>query len=186
VELSQVMIKVLMENRGAKVTVAINAAEAIEQLDRSPAYDVVLIDMQMPDMGGYEVSNYILPSENLCQIPLIAMTANASLAELQKCMEAGMTAHISKPIDELDLLSKILENSVSVARGIGLGRSLNSISYGTVENENDMAIVSPENNEEVSVGINDLDNIDSIGSLDSPSTSKGINDLDDLDDLEFK
>ena len=186
VELSQVMIKVLMENRGAKVTVAINATEAIEMLDRRPAYDVVLIDMQMPDMGGYEVSNYILSSENLCQIPLIAMTANASLAELQKCMEVGMTAHISKPIDELDLLSKILENSVSVVKGIGLGRSLNTVSSGSVENENDMAIVSLENNGKVSVGINDLDNIDSIGSLDSPSTSKGINDLDDLDDLEFK
>ena len=186
VELSQVMIKVLMENRGAKVTVAINAAEAIELLDRSPAYDVVLIDMQMPDMGGYELSNYILSSENLCQIPLIAMTANASLAELQKCMEVGMTAHISKPIDELDLLSKILENSVSVVRGIGLEPSLNTVSSESVESENDMAIVSPEDNAKVSIGINDLDNIDSIGSLDFPSTSKGINDLDDLDDLELK
>lgn len=186
VELSQVMIKVLMENRGAKVTVAINAAEAIELLGRSPVYDVVLIDMQMPDMGGYELSNYILSSENLCQIPLIAMTANASLAELQKCMEVGMTAHISKPIDELDLLSKILENSVSVVRGIGLEPSLNTVSSESVESENDMAIVSPEDNAKVSIGINDLDNIDSIGSLDFPSTSKGVNDLDDLDDLELK
>lgn len=64
-------------------------------------YDAILMDIQMPNMNGYEAARAIrsLEREDAGNIPIIAMTANAFAEDVQAALEAGMTAHIAKPID---------------------------------------------------------------------------------------
>ena len=173
-DVSKVIAKALMENRGAKVTLAVNAVEAIDCLALTSAYDIVLIDMQRPDIGGYKLSRYILGSKDFCHIPLLAMTENASLEALQKCMNMGVRAHISKPIDELELLSKILENSASIVKGISLGGFSNKSSARPIEGERYSGTVSQVKGQKVSIGINDLDKVE------PPSGGQALSRFDDL------
>jgi two-component system sensor histidine kinase/response regulator len=99
-EINQQIAVELLEGIGAKVTVANNGSEAVEQLLLKPAaYDLVLMDLQMPVMGGYEATLKIREEAALAKLPIIAMTAHATLEEKQKCLDAGMNDHISKPID---------------------------------------------------------------------------------------
>ena len=76
-------------------------------------YDAVLMDIQMPLMNGYEATRTIrsLPREDAGTIPIIAMTANAFAEDVQAALEAGMTAHVAKPID-LDVLKTTLKNAL--------------------------------------------------------------------------
>ena len=66
----------------------------------SDYYDGILMDIQMPNLNGYETTEYIRKMEDLkkAHIPIIAMTANAFIEDVQKCLDAGMNAHIAKPI----------------------------------------------------------------------------------------
>ena len=64
-----------------------------------PNYDVVLMDLQMPEMDGYQATNKIRSDPRFASFPIIAMTAHATIDERQKCLAAGMNGHVSKPID---------------------------------------------------------------------------------------
>jgi CheY-like chemotaxis protein len=72
-------------------------------------YDAILMDIRMPVMGGYEASRAIraLPRADAKTVPIIAMTADAFAEDVQKCFDAGMNAHIAKPIDPGKLLSEL-------------------------------------------------------------------------------
>jgi two-component system, sensor histidine kinase and response regulator len=99
-EINQQIAVELLEGIGATITVANNGNEAVEHLLREPtAYDLVLMDLQMPVMGGYEATVKIRAEAAFAKLPIIAMTAHATLEEKQKCLDAGMDDHISKPID---------------------------------------------------------------------------------------
>ncbi len=99
-EINQQIAVELLEGIGAKVTVANNGQEALVRLLHEPtAFDMVLMDLQMPVMGGYEATVKIRAEASLTNLPIIAMTAHATLEEKQKCLDAGMNDHISKPID---------------------------------------------------------------------------------------
>jgi two-component system sensor histidine kinase/response regulator len=99
-EINQQIAVELLEGIGAKITVANNGKEAVDQLLLEPAgFDLVLMDLQMPVMGGYEATMKIRAEAAFAKLPIIAMTAHATLEEKQKCLEAGMNDHISKPID---------------------------------------------------------------------------------------
>ncbi len=99
-EINQQIAVELLEGIGAKITVANNGQEALAHLLREPTlYDMVLMDLQMPVMGGYEATVKIRSQAALANLPVIAMTAHATLEEKQKCLDAGMNDHISKPID---------------------------------------------------------------------------------------
>jgi len=99
-EINQQIAVELLEGVGARVTVAINGREAVEKLWREPdAHDVVLMDLQMPEMGGYEATAKIRSEARFAKLPIIAMTAHATLEEKQRCLDAGMNDHVSKPID---------------------------------------------------------------------------------------
>src|SRR5690606_1698445 len=81
---------------GMGVEVAQNGAEAVEKLQkRAEAYDVVLMDCQMPVMDGFEATRRIRHQLGLEDLPIIAMTANAMKGDRQKCLAAGMNDYIS-------------------------------------------------------------------------------------------
>jgi CheY-like chemotaxis protein len=79
-----------------------NGARCVEKLldEKSPAYDFILMDIQMPVMDGLEVTRQIraCADRKKAQIPIIAMTANAFDEDVKRCLEAGMDAHLSKPL----------------------------------------------------------------------------------------
>ena len=101
----------LLSDMGFTVDTAVNGKEAVEKIAAAKAgfYDAVLMDIQMPVMDGYEATREIrqLSDKDKARVPVIAMTANAFAEDVQKAREAGMNAHIAKPID-LTAMSKTL------------------------------------------------------------------------------
>jgi len=99
-EINQQIALELLRGEGAEVVLATNGRQAVEKLAReSLQYDVVLMDVQMPEMDGYEATRRIRTEKWGKDVPIIAMTAHALIEERQKALEAGMDDHISKPID---------------------------------------------------------------------------------------
>ena len=91
----------LLESVGATVQVAGNGREAVDALLRvafPPPYDIVLMDLQMPEMDGYQATARIRGDGRFTDLPIIAMTAHATIEERNRCLAAGMNDHISKPI----------------------------------------------------------------------------------------
>jgi CheY-like chemotaxis protein len=91
----------------ANVLVASNGKQVIELLEKNKHIDVVLMDMKMPEMDGIEASKLIRQSADYYQLPIIAMTAATSDAEIKQCLDAGMNDYLSKPFYKDELLSKI-------------------------------------------------------------------------------
>ena len=104
-EVNQQLALELLKDTGVVVTVASNGAEALEIVKAdSCAFDLVLMDIQMPLMDGYEATRLITGDGRFASLPIIAMTAHALLEEQQKILHSGMVAHITKPIDVRTLL----------------------------------------------------------------------------------
>ena len=103
----------LMNMEGATVTRGINGQEVVEMFKAANEgdYDMILMDIQMPIMNGYEAAAAIraLGTEWSQTIPIIAMTANAYADDVQQAFDAGMNAHVSKPIDIKVVEKTILE-----------------------------------------------------------------------------
>ena len=114
-KINQKLALKILEKKDYRVDVVENGKEAIEALENVP-YDLVLMDLQMPEMGGLEATEMIRRSTNKVlnpKIPIIAMTAHAMAGDKQICLEAGMDGYVSKPINKDDLFSEIekqLEN----------------------------------------------------------------------------
>lgn len=108
-QINQKIIFGLFEGSGIDITVAWNGQEAIDQLEQDPSFDLVLMDINMPVMGGYEASERILKHDGLRHIPIIALTANALNADVQKIKEAGMRMSLSKPLDVEKLYETLFE-----------------------------------------------------------------------------
>jgi two-component system sensor histidine kinase/response regulator len=92
----------LLESTGATVMVANNGREAVEILSNGPQpppFDVVLMDLQMPEMDGYQATAKLRSDTRFAALPIIAMTAHVTIEERQRCLASGMNDHISKPID---------------------------------------------------------------------------------------
>jgi two-component system sensor histidine kinase/response regulator len=101
-EINQQVAAELMEGVGVAVDVANNGREAVEMLEAvvGPVpYGVVLMDVQMPEMDGYQATARIRAQERFASLPIVAMTAHATVEERQRCVAAGMVDHVSKPID---------------------------------------------------------------------------------------
>jgi two-component system, sensor histidine kinase and response regulator len=101
-EINQQIACELLEGVGAEVTVVSNGRDAVTRLKESGTplpFDVVLMDLQMPVMGGHEATALIRAEARFAALPVIAMTAHATLEERQRCLAAGMNDHIAKPID---------------------------------------------------------------------------------------
>ena len=104
-EINQLLATKLLGKWEANVQVANNGFEALEFLERE-GFDLVLMDMQMPGMGGVECTEIIRADRQL-EIPIIALTANAVKGEKEKCFKAGMNEYVSKPFNPDELYNKI-------------------------------------------------------------------------------
>jgi PAS domain S-box-containing protein len=104
-EINQFLAQTILENNRITVDLVQNGLIAIEKL-KTNHYDLVLMDMQMPVMGGAEATR-IIREELQLQIPIIALTANAIKGDETICLEAGMDDYISKPFSEEELIAKI-------------------------------------------------------------------------------
>ena len=97
----------VLRSRGYSVLSASTAKEGIELLQNKTGIKVVLLDMMMPDMDGYEAVRVIRSIERLQQVPVIAVTAQAMVGDREKCLEAGADEYVSKPVD-VDWLMELL------------------------------------------------------------------------------
>ena len=110
---NSLMAKTILENWNCKVDLAENGIESIVKL-KTQIYDLILMDITMPKMGGIEAS-LIIRNELKIKTPIIALTANAINGDSEKCLEAGMNDYLSKPYHQIDLnkvLNKWIQPSV--------------------------------------------------------------------------
>ncbi len=111
-EINQQIATELLEAAGALVTVANNGREAVDILSKgpdTPAFDAVLMDVQMPEMDGYQATARLRSDRRFASLPIIAMTAHATIEERQRCLSAGMNDHIAKPIDPSNLIETVAQ-----------------------------------------------------------------------------
>ena len=105
-ELNMEIAKFIIENEGANVTCATNGKEAVDIYKKSPEFfDIILMDIMMPEMDGYEATKVIRSFDQ--QIPIVAMTANAFTEDKMKAKKSGMNAHVAKPLDK-DRLIRVI------------------------------------------------------------------------------
>ncbi len=108
---SQLIAKEMLESKGAIVTMCDDGKEAVELFEKSitGTYDVILMDINMPGMDGYEATDAIRSGEHpqAKKVPIIAMTAEALPDDIQMALKVGMNAHISKPINVEKIVSAI-------------------------------------------------------------------------------
>ncbi len=127
---NQQLAVMLLEKLGHRADVVANGKEAIEAVKRI-SYDLILMDCQMPEMDGYTATQIIRKSETgLSQIPIIAMTANAMSGDREKCLTAGMSDYLTKPVDQEQLqktLQQWLPSSRGSVRAIGIDSQRTSI-----------------------------------------------------------
>ena len=128
-ELNAEILIELLKIEGAECTICENGEEILEAFEQSAPgdYDMILMDVQMPVMNGYDATKAIRRSshEVAKKIPIIAMSANAFSEDVQHSLAAGMNAHISKPV-EMKVLEKTIRSIKSGGGGVPNRRSLNS------------------------------------------------------------
>jgi len=97
----------LLEHQGMAVFTAENGKDAIEKLNETQDIDIVLMDIMMPDMDGYETMQKIRSDAKFKDLPIIALTVKAMAGDREKCLAAGASDYASKPIDTEQLLSQL-------------------------------------------------------------------------------
>ena len=111
IEVNREIAVMLLTQAGFNVDTAVNGQDAVDKVSASEPgyYDVILMDIQMPVMNGYEAAQAIRKLDNpeLANIPIIAMTANAFSEDIQAVRDAGMNDHIAKPIDVNKMLATL-------------------------------------------------------------------------------
>jgi CheY-like chemotaxis protein len=107
IALNQLLMKTLLEDFGFEMEVAGNGQIAIDKM-RTTHFDIVLMDLQMPVMNGFEATEYIRTQLH-STVPIIALTADVTTVDVEKCKAVGMNDYISKPIDDKLLYSKIIK-----------------------------------------------------------------------------
>ena len=110
IEINREIVESLLEYTGVSIDFAENGREAYERFSANPdAYDVVFMDIHMPDIDGYEATKMIreLDNPHARTVPIIAMTADVFREDIEKCISSGMNDHIGKPLNVKDMLGKI-------------------------------------------------------------------------------
>lgn len=108
IALNQLLMKTLLDDFGFERDIAANGKIAIEKL-KTNEYDVILMDLQMPEMNGFEATEYIRNTLKLT-LPIIALTADVTTADLEKCTKVGMNDYLAKPVDDRALYRKIVQH----------------------------------------------------------------------------
>jgi len=131
-----------LQKLSAEVTIANNGAEALEQIAAS-AFDAVLMDCQMPVMDGFTATQRIRDSERrrgVKRLPIIALTANVMSEDREKCIAAGMDAHLGKPIEPAQLIEVLSRYLKAGARAPAVDReALRELTGGDIDFERELA-----------------------------------------------
>lgn len=106
IRLNQILLKAILTDFGFENDIVSNGKLILEKL-QSNSYDIILMDLHMPEMDGFEATQYIRTVLN-SNTPIIALTADVIPADLEKCMSVGMNDYISKPVENEILYSKIV------------------------------------------------------------------------------
>ena len=115
----------VLENHEVEVVSATNGRQAIDILKNSPDFEMVLMDIMMPEMDGYETMREIRKDHAFRNLPIVAVTAKAMKGDREKCLEAGATDYVSKPVDIDQLLAvlRVQLDGVAMVRPNGRGRA---------------------------------------------------------------
>jgi CheY-like chemotaxis protein len=108
-QVNQKVVTAVLRKRGFTIELANDGQEALNKLDKSAAFDLVLMDVQMPVLDGLEATRLIRREQRWSSLPIIAMTAHAMNGDKERCLEAGMNGYISKPVHPSLLLSTVDE-----------------------------------------------------------------------------
>ena len=106
IALNQLLMRTVLDDFGFECDIAANGKIALEKL-RNKSYDIILMDLQMPEMNGFEATEYIR-NKMKSEVPIMALTADVTTVDLAKCKSVGMNDYIAKPIDERLLYRKII------------------------------------------------------------------------------
>jgi CheY-like chemotaxis protein/HPt (histidine-containing phosphotransfer) domain-containing protein len=111
---NQEVAQQMLQKRGYSVTIASNGREAVTLVSESPAFDLILMDIQMPEMDGFQATAAIreLEKSRGRRTPIVAMTAHAMKGDRERCLDSGMDGYISKPVQ-----SKILYETIDKITG---------------------------------------------------------------------
>jgi signal transduction histidine kinase/CheY-like chemotaxis protein len=106
-EINQELIVEILKEVGIKVDIAKNGLEGIKKYETNKKYELILMDIQMPVLDGYEATKEIRKQDK--KIPIVALTANAMIEDVSKTSEVGMNKHLNKPIDVNKLYEALIE-----------------------------------------------------------------------------
>lgn len=117
--INQQLAEELMSSRGVRVDIANNGQEALDRLEAAAPghYALVLMDLQMPVMDGYEATRRIKADPRFLELPIVAMTAHAMVEERERCQALGMNGHVSKPIEPEELYATLAEYCKTASAG---------------------------------------------------------------------
>ena len=113
IALNQLLMKTILDDFGFEMNIASNGKIAVEML-KDNHYDLILMDLHMPEMNGFETTEFIRTRMKL-KIPIIALTADVTTVDLEKCRAVGMNDYIAKPVDERLLYTKIMNHLKKVS-----------------------------------------------------------------------
>lgn len=120
--INQKVVCGLLGKRGYTIDIAQHGIEAMEALEKTP-YALVLMDVQMPVLDGLETTRRIRADKRFAKLPVVAITAHAMTGDRESCLQAGMDAYLSKPVDPAHLLSLVEQYSQSLE---GLRRAVDA------------------------------------------------------------
>jgi CheY-like chemotaxis protein/two-component sensor histidine kinase len=120
-DINQLVVKDHLEQAGVLVTIAGNGKEAVRKIREKP-FDLVLMDLQMPVMNGFEACKKIREQEKFKNLPILAMTAHAMVEDKERCLQAGMDDHVTKPINPPAFFSALM-------RAVGIDDTLDEKSF---------------------------------------------------------
>jgi CheY-like chemotaxis protein len=100
----------VLKRRGHEIEVAANGVQAVEMISQRP-FDIVLMDLQMPDMDGFEATAAIRALPHAARTPIVALTAHALPADRDRCLAAGMDDYLAKPLDIRQLVEVVESNA---------------------------------------------------------------------------
>ena len=115
--INQRIAREILQGVGVEVEIAANGAIAV-QVVRDHSFDLVLMDLQMPEMDGYQATRMIRKDKQFDALPIVAMTAHAMAGDREKCLDAGMNDHLAKPIDPNHLFA-VLQRWIDIVDPTG-------------------------------------------------------------------